>query len=529
MEPNTEIDDLDIEKELAKLPLMYRVLGRIEAVGNMLPHPASLFVILAVLVLVVSAITAYLGVSVVHPGTGEQIKAVSLLNTEGLHRILTSLVSNFTGFAPLGVVLVALLGIAVAEASGLISAVIRMVIIKAPASLLTSVVVFAGILSNVASDVGYVVVIPLGAVIFHAVGRHPLVGLAAAFAGVSGGFAANILIGPGDALLAGITQEGAQMLNSAYQVSPAANYYFLSASTLLVTIAGTLVTEKIIAPRLGEYNAPAGLEIVAEDMTSLKPNEKRGLTFAGVVLVVITLILLSGLIPENGFLLDPKTGSVLTSPFLRGIVSIIFFAGLLLGLAYGIGAGTIKGDTDVMNAMEDGMKTMAAYLVLAFFAAQFIAFFNWTNLGLITAVEGAEFLRSLNLGGVPLLILFVVVTIILDLVLGSASAKWAVMAPVFVPMLMLLGYSPEMTQAAYRVGDSVANIITPLMAYFPLVVVFARRYEPNAGIGTVIALMMPYSVVFFLSWTVLLVIWYMFGIPLGPGADIFYTQPVPVN
>lgn len=519
--------NIDTEKELADLPFIYRLLGRIETVGNKLPHPATLFVIFAVLVLILSAISAYNGASVIHPGTGKEIAAISLLNTEGLHRIITSLVTNFTSFAPLGIVLVALLGISVAEASGFISAIIRLVVIKAPDKLLTMVVVFAGVVSHVASDVGYVVVIPLGAVIFHAVGRHPLVGLAAAFAGVSGGFAANIFIGPGDALLAGITQEGARILDPLYIVSPAANYYFMAASAFLITFAGTLVTEKLIAPRLGKYTAGSDIDVKAEELTELAPNEKRGLVFAGIALAVMIAIILAGLLPANGFLLDPKDGGFLSSPFLRGIISIIFFAGVVLGLAYGIGAKTIKNDSDVMSAMEGGMRTLAAYLVLAFFAAQFVAFFNWTNLGLIVAVQGAEFLRSLNIGGVPLIISFVVVTVILDLLVGSASAKWAVMAPVFVPMLMLLGYSPEMTQAAYRVGDSVANIVTPLMSYFPLIVVFAQKYDKKAGIGTIIALMMPYSVVFFISWTLLLVVWYLIGIPVGPGAEIFYTPATP--
>ena len=522
---NEDIDvSIDPEKELSKLPLIYRILGRVEAVGNKLPHPATLFVIFAVLVLILSGIASYFGASVIHPGTGEQIKAVSLLNVEGLHRIITNLVTNFTGFAPLGIVLVALLGISVAEASGFISAIIRLVVIKAPAKLLTLVVTFAGVISHTASDVGYVVVIPLGAVIFHAVGRHPLVGLAAAFAGVSGGFAANIFIGPGDALLAGITQEGARILDPQYVVSPAANYYFLAASAFLVTIVGTLVTEKLIAPRLGKYTASGDVDVEGgQELTELGPNERRGLLYAGIAFVILLAVILAGTIPENGFLLDPKTGGFLTSPFLRGIISVIFLGGVILGLAYGFGAKTIKNDSDVMHAMEGGMKTLAAYLVLAFFAAQFVAFFNWTNLGLITAVEGAEFLKSLNIGGVPLIISFVIVTVILDLLVGSASAKWAVMAPVFVPMLMLLGYSPELTQAGYRVGDSVANIITPLMSYFPLIVVFAQKYDKNAGIGTIIALMMPYSVVFFISWTLLLIVWYLLGIPVGPGAGIFYT------
>ena len=510
--------------ELEKLPFVYRILGRIEKVGNMLPHPATLFVILAVLTLLLSAVTAYFGVAVTHPGTGKEVKAVSLLTVEGFHRILTQLVTNFTGFAPLGTVLVALLGISVAEASGFISAILRLVVIKAPAKLLTLVVVLAGVVSHVASDVGYVVVIPLGAVIFYSVGRHPLVGLAAAFAGVSGGFSANLLLGPTDTLLAGLTQEAARILDPSVVVTAAANYYFMAVSAVLVAICGTLVTEKIIAPRFGEYTPKEGADLPSNEMTELGPNEKRGLVYAFIALAIFVGVIVAGLVPEGGFLRDPKTGSVLSSPFLNGIVAVIFFAGVILGLAYAFGAKTMKNDADVMNAMEGGMRTLAAYLVLAFFAAQFVAYFNWTNLGVITAVRGADLLQSLNITGIPLIVSMVIVTVILDLFVGSASAKWAVMAPVFVPMLMIMGYSPEITQAAYRIGDSVANIITPLMSYFPLIVVFARRYDPQAGIGTIMAMMMPYSVVFFLAWTGLLIVWYLLGLPLGPGAGLYY-QP----
>lgn len=509
-----------------RLPFVYRILGRIERIGNLLPHPATLFVILAVLVIVISAITASLGVAVTHPGTGKEVRAVSLLTVEGLHRILTSLVTNFTGFAPLGTVLVALLGISVAESSGFISAILRLAVINAPKKLLTFVVVFAGVVSHVASDVGYVVVIPLGAVIFYAVGRHPLAGLAAAFAGVSGGFSANLLLGPTDTLLAGITQEAARILDSGYVVTAAANYYFMAVSAFLVAITGTYVTEKVIVPRLGDYVPKDDVDVKAEEFTKLTSLEKRGLLYAVIGLAVMATVILFGLVPEGGFLRDPKTGSVLTSPFLSGIVAVIFAGGVIAGLAYGIGAKTIKNDADVMRAMEGAMKTLAGYLVLAFFAAQFVAFFNWTNLGLITAVEGAEVLKAMNLSGVALIISFVVVTVLLDLFVGSASAKWAVMAPVFVPMLMIIGYSPEITQAAYRIGDSVANIITPLMSYFPLIVAFAQKYDRNAGIGTVMALMMPYSVVFFFAWTGLLILWYMLGFPLGPGAEIYYQKAI---
>jgi aminobenzoyl-glutamate transport protein len=512
---------------VAKDSFLNRLLGFIEKAGNILPHPATLFVILALFVVVLSAVAAGLGVSVVHPGTKEVVKAESLLTVAGLHRILTSLVTNFTGFAPLGTVLVAMLGIAVAEGSGLISATLRAVVLSAPRRLLTAVVVFAGVLSHMASDVGYVLVIPLGAMIFLAVGRHPIAGLAAAFAGVSGGFCANFLLGPTDPLLAGLTQEAARILDKGYVVTPAANYYFAAASALLIVLAGTFITEKVIVPRLGEYRG----EEKPEELKELSPREKRGLWCALVAALLFVAVILWGLVPSGGFLRDPQTNSVLRSPFLSGVVAIIFFGGVLVGLAYGVAAGTIRGDTDVMKSMEKAMATMALYLVLVFFAGQFVAFFNWTHLGVITAVKGAEVLKASGIGGVPLIISFVVVTVLLDLVLGSASAKWAVMAPVFVPMFMLLGYSPELTQAAYRIGDSVANIITPLMSYFPLVVAFAQRYDKSAGIGTIMATMIPYSVTFFVLWTLLLVVWYLLGLPLGPGAGIEYrgvpTPPTP--
>lgn len=499
----------------------YRILNRIERIGNAIPNPALLFVGLAFLTVILSAIVSWSGASVTHPGTGETVRAVNLMTVEGLHKILTGLVTNFTGFAPLGVVLVAILGIAVAEASGLISAVLRLLVLSSPKKLLTASIVFAGVMSNMASDVGYVLLIPLGAMIFLAVGRHPLVGLAAAFAGVSGGFSANLLLGPTDALLAGLTQEAAKIVDAGHVVTPAANYYFMAASAFLVTILGTWVTESVVAPRLGEYKG----EVKAESLEKLSPLEKRGMWFALIAALLFAAFILWGTIPETGFLRDPKTQSLLRSPFLSGIIAFIFFGGVLLGLAYGIGAKTFKSADDVIKAMEDSMKTMSVYLVLAFFAAQFVAFFNWTNLGVILAVNGAEFLRSLELSGVTLIIAFVVLSIVLDLVIGSASAKWAVMAPVFVPMLMLLGYSPELTQAAYRVGDSVCNIITPLMSYFPLVVAFAQKYDPKAGIGTIMAMMMPYSLAFFIGWTLFLIIWFWLGLPLGPGAGIYYQAP----
>lgn len=497
----------------------FRALDRIERMGNKIPNPAFLFFLLAMLALVMSAVVSWLDLSVTHPGTKETVRAVNLLTVDGLHRILTGLITNFTGFAPLGVVLVGILGITVAEASGLISAALRILVLNSPRKLLTAVVVFAGVMSNMASDIGYVVLIPLAALMFLAVGRHPMAGLAAAFAGVSGGFSANLVLAPTDALLAGLTQEAARILDPSYVVTPAANYYFLAASTVLVTIIGTFITEKVVAPRLGEYKG----DVLPEKLDRLSANEKRGLLYTGIAAAVFIGLILWGTIPESGFLRDAKTGSLIRSPFLTGIIAVVFVGGVLLGAVYGFASKSFKKIDDVVQAMEGGMRTMSVYLVLAFFAAQFVAFFNWSNLGIILAVEGAELLRSLELSGITLIISFVILSIVLDLFIGSASAKWAVMAPVFVPMLMLLGYSPELTQAGYRVGDSVCNIVTPLMSYFPLIVAFAQKYDPKAGIGTIMSMMIPYSILFFIGWTLFLLFWYVFELPLGPGAGIYYN------
>jgi aminobenzoyl-glutamate transport protein len=496
-----------------------RFLDIVERVGNALPDPTTLFALLALAIIVISGAAAQLDLSVAHPTTGEPIEVVSLLSIAGLHRILTGLVTNFTSFAPLGTVLVALIGIGVAEVSGLIGAVMRLLVLNAPRALLTPVIVFSGVLSNAASEIGYVLLVPLAALIFKAAGRHPVLGLAAAFAGVSGGYSANLMLGTIDPLLAGLSQEAARIIDPAYAVSPAANYYFMFVSTFLITGLGWWVTEKLVAPRLAaqadEAEAPAGGGGVK--LEPLDAAEKRGLRYALVVFVALAGALLWGLLPADGFLREIGTGSVLQSPFLKGIVAFIFIFGVALGVAYGIGAGTIRSDRDVIKGMSQQMSTLGGYMVLVFFAAQFVAFFNWTNLGLILAVEGAEFLQAAGLHQVPLFLAFILLSATINLVMGSASAKWALMAPVFVPMFMLLGYPPEITQTAYRVGDSVTNVISPMMSYFALIIAFVQRYVGKAGIGTLVSLMLPYSVTFLLGWTLLFVVWLLMGWPVGPG------------
>jgi aminobenzoyl-glutamate transport protein len=513
---------VDSARPVVRPPLLTRVLALIEKGGNALPHPATLFALMALLVIVVSAIAARLDIVASHPGTGEPIRPVSLMSVDGLHRILTGLVANFTGFAPLGTVLVAMLGIAVAEGSGLIGAALKLLVVSAPRRLLTPAIVFAGVMSNTGGEVGYVLLLPLAALIFLAVGRHPLVGLAAAFAGVSGGYSANLLLGTLDPLLAGLSEEAARIVDPGYRVSPACNYYFMAVSTFLITATGTAVTELLVAPRLGAYHGDGARDGIAP----LTPEERRGLWFALAAGSAFVAVLLWGTLPATGFLREPETGGLLRSPFMTGIVGLIFFGGATTGLAYGVGAGTMRSDADVVKSMAKAMETLGVYLVLVFFAAQFVAFFNWTNLGLIVAVKGAEILRASGLGTIPLIVSFVLVSAFINLFMGSASAKWAIMAPVFVPMFMLLGYSPEFTQAAYRIGDSVTNIVSPMMSYFALIVAFIQRYDGRAGIGTVVATMLPYSVAFLAAWVVLLVIWIVAGLPVGPGATLYLaTQP----
>lgn len=512
-----------------------RALDFIERAGNLLPHPITLFAGFALLIVILSGIVSKMNISVIHPGTGKVIQPVSLLNAEGLRYIVTSLVRNFTNFAPLGTVLVALLGIGVAEGTGLLGSVLRLVVLSAPARLLTAVIVFAGVMSNAASEVGYVLLVPLSGIIFLAVGRNPLVGMAAAFAGVSGGYSANLVLGTVDPLLSGISQESARIVDSAYTVNPACNYYFMAISTFVLTIAGTIVTEKVVEPRLGKYEG----EEQPMTIEQLSPQERRGLKFAAVTSLLFVLFLIWAILPPAGFtvpglglvrlplfgaLRNPETFGILDSPFLSGIVAIIFFGSAIVGIAYGIGAGTVKKDGDVAVAMKKAMGTLDSYIALVFFAAQFVAYFNETQLGLIVAVKGAEFLKAIGLSSIPLMIAFIIVSATINLFMGSASAKWAIMAPVFVPMFMLLGYTPEVTQAAYRVGDSVSNVISPMMSYFAFIVATIQKYSKNAGMGTVIATMLPYTVTFLVVWTMLFIIFILFDIPVGPGSRLYLAQ-----
>ena len=488
-------------------------LDRVETLGNRLPHPAVLFIALCILIPPLSWLCAALGLSAVHPVSSDVIPAVNLISAAGLQRIITEAVTNFTQFAPVGIVLVAMLGFGVAEESGLLPTVLRLLILRTPPVLLSFSVVLAGILSSLAVDVGYVVLIPLAGTLYLAANRHPVAGIAAAFAGVSAGFSANLVIGPLDPLLAGLSTSAAQLLDKNYEVSATSNYYFMLASTPVVALIGAWVTERFATPRLGEYRPAASLAVPPRTQ-ELSAEERRGLRHTGWFTVAFAVLLAAAVWPENGVLRTPGAG-LATSPFIKGIVVIITFYAGLAGWIFGRASGRFTRERGVIASMESSMRTMAGYIVLMFFAAQAVNYFNWTNLGLISAVHSAEWLRGLDLPSVGILIMFVLLAATINLAIGSSSAKWTLIAPIFVPMFYLVGISPEATQAAYRIGDSTTNVLTPLMPYFALVVTFLQRYDARAGIGTLLSVMLPYSLLIGAGWLVLFGLWLAFDIPLG--------------
>jgi aminobenzoyl-glutamate transport protein len=521
------------KKEKKKSDLFQRVLDKIEVVGNKLPQPVTLFALLMVITLLLSWIFG--GISVEHPGKAaglldrdgnpvDTIRVINLLSRDGFQTIFTKMVSTFALFPPLGLVLVVMLGIGVAEYTGMISVGLRLFVSKVPKSIITFSIVVAGMASSVAADAGYVVLIPLGGAIFMGMGRHPLAGIGAAFAGVSGGFGANFLPTGLDPMIAAFTEPAAQIIDPSYTVNPLSNYYVMAASVPLIGLVGTWVTEKILVPRLGPYKPSA--DVVIEEEKPITRREKSALLWSSVATLSILGLFLMTIIPADGLLrgaVDPISGSRSFKPFYDSLVPIMFILFFVAGLVFGMVAKTIKSDKDVTTMTAKSMSTMGMYIVIAFVAAQFVAYFNWSNLGSVLAVKGSDGLKAIGFSGGPLLVAFIIVSSIVNLIMGSASAKWALLAPIFVPMLMLMGYSPETTQAAYRIGDSYSNILTPLLPYFPLVIVFAQKYVKNVGIGTLISMMLPFSIAFALVRIPMLLVWIWAGIPLGIEGPIYYA------
>jgi aminobenzoyl-glutamate transport protein len=511
-----------------KLRFVDRALNAIERIGNKLPDPAALFLIMLILVWVVSALLAPIQFREIDPRSGNPISIQNQLTGPAIATFLSNMVTTFTGFHPLGVVLVALLGVGVAEHTGLVNAGLKWLLSFTAATLITPMLILVGILSHTAADAGYVLVIPLGAVIFYAAGRHPLAGIAAAFAGVSGGFSANLIPASIDPLLAGLTQSAAQIIDPARAVNPLCNWYFTAASSVMIVLVGWYITDRIVEPRLKRNEiVDADPEDVPE-LSELSAVEKRGL-IAALVAVVIGLGFLAFVSAPTGSPMRSPEGQLTTSnaPLMQSIVPLIFLLFFLPGIVYGYVARTVETHRDIIKGMSKAMSTMGYYIVMAFFAALFIKSFGDSNLGALLALKGADLLRALALPGQVTIFGIILLTAFVNLVVGSASAKWALLAPIFVPMLMQLGISPELTQAAYRVGDSTTNIITPLMAYFPLIVVFCQRYVKSTGIGTLVSMMLPYSVILLVAWTIFLIAYWMLGLPLGLQAPYTYTPVAP--
>lgn len=442
----------------------------------------------------------------------------SLISTEGLHYMLTSMVTNFTEFKPLGLVLGMMLGIGLAEKVGLLETVIRRVIYRAPKSLVTYILVLVGILGNIASDAAWVIIPPLGAIVFYSIGRHPLAGLAAGFASAGAGFTANFIVAGTDALLSGITTEVAQSIDQTIVVTPVDNWYFMSVSVLVLTIVGGLITDRLIEPSLGVYQGT-----ITKQMEDISPQEVKGLRNAGIVAFGYILLLVTTLM-FPGSPLRNEEGGIIPSPFLDGIIPIILLFFITVGVTYGVTVKKIKSSKDIPKYMGEAMQSMSGYIVLIFAAAQFIAYFNWSNLGIWIAVNGAEFLSSIELTGVSIIIGYILFTAFLGLLITSGSSKWALEAPIFVPMFMLLNYHPAFIQAAYRIADSSVNIITPLNPYIVLILAFMREYDKKAGLGTLISLMLPYSLIFLIVWLILLIVFTVFGIPFGPGVGMYMNS-----
>ena len=514
-------------------------LGWVERTGNRLPDPVFIFVWLIGALIVISVAAALLGWSALHPaeideatGAPVVISATSLLSPENISRLWVEMPETFTHFHPLGYVLVVMLGAGVAERAGLFGTAMRAGVRRAPKSLLTPAVALVAMMGNLAADAAYVVLIPLAAVIFAAAGRHPIAGIAASFAGVSGGFSANLLPGQLDALLFGITEAAIEAVFGEWQANIAGNWYFIAAMTVIFLPVIWYVTDRMIEPRLGRYVPPTQAEAIAaghpgEEVADeaadrpLTPEERKGLGRAGLAAVfVIALWTFFAIGPGTPLIDETATAEARLTPFYQSLVAGFFMLFLLTGWAYGKATGTIGDHRDLVKMMSGAMADLSYYLVLAFAAAHFVAMFGWSNLGLILAVHGADGLRAMALPAPLLLAMIVLFSALLNLFVGSASAKWALLAPVLVPMLILLGISPEMSTAAYRVGDSATNIITPLMVYFPLILIFCQRWQKDFGIGSLAAMMLPYSIGLLLAGLALVIGWVALDVPLGPGAGV---------
>jgi aminobenzoyl-glutamate transport protein len=495
------------------------VLRWIEQMGNKLPHPFWIFVWICILVIVLSAVAAFFGVSAVNPD-GKEIVAHNLISGDGLRRFLQEVVTNFAHFAPFGLVLVMLMGVSIAERSGLLAVVMRTVAFSVPKKIVLPVIFIIGACGNIGSDAGIVIVPPIAALIFMQMGLHPIAGLVAGYAGATAGFTANFFIAGTDVLLAGISSEITANFDHLDEVSATANWWFMIASTVMLGFGGAFIARRYTIPRCSKFEIIGDVEI-AEKRSALTSLERKGLKRAGISLLVYAILILLLVAPESAPLRDQETGGIVPSPFLRGLIPILFFFFAIPGYFYGKTVGVIKQPNDVLKQMEHGMKELSGYIVLMLVVAQFINLFAWSNLDTILAINGATFLQNVGLTGPLLFILFMIIVALLNIFLGSGSAKWAIFAPIFIPMLAELNYSPAFVQLIYRIGDSITNSVTPLYIYFPLLLGWIHKYNKNIGIGTIVSLLVPYAVVLFFMWIVLLMAWFWLNLPIGLGEYIY--------
>lgn len=493
-----------------------RFLNKVEVVGNKLPDPIVIFAILMGIILVSSFIASLFNFQATNPATGEVIKAINLLSGEGIRLIVSESVNNFSSFPPLGMVLVVMIGIGIADKTGYFEIVMKRVIEVSPRKLIIPTIIFIGTMGNIAGDAAPIVLPPIAAMVMIRLGYHPIAGLVIAYAASLGTWTANLLLELSDVLLLGFTEPAAQLVDPTYKGNVAMNYYFIVASFFFIFLVVYFIATKVTIPRLGPYTGEA---IAEKEVTD---REKKALSWANKSILVTIILILFMVIPENGILRNQETGSIINdSPLLNGIVLIIAILFFVPGLVYGLKVGTIKNTKDFGKVLSESMATMGGYIVLVFFAAQMLAYFNWSNLGPIIAIKGANLLETLNFTGVPLIVSFIILVALIGLLIGSASAKWAILAPVFVPIFMYLDYDPAFTQMVYRVGDSITKPITPMLPYMPLLLAFAQRYDKKAGLGTLISNLLPYSIATFIVWTILIVVWYLLGIPVGPGGPIY--------
>ena len=514
-----------MSEEKAKKSLLDRILDAIERAGNKLPDPITLFLCLAVIVVLISWLCSALGVQAVNPATQETVVTQNLFSAWGIQYLWSNVITNFSGFAPLGMVLVAVIGSSVAEKSGFLVALMHRFLGGAKGWVVTMVVVFLGINLNIAGDAGFIILPPLAAVLYMSIGRSPLLGMYVAYASVAGGFCANVLLGLSDALAYGFTEPAAQMIDPTYSASIAINWYFLIASCLLLTVAGTILTERVMVRRFPTTPQELARYDFDTESTSLTPLQKKGLAVAGLAELVYLIVILLLSLPIFGptAILADETGSITNSaaPFTKGIVFTVTLALMIPGIAYGVAIGKYKSDKDLWADISQGFSEMGNYVFMCFFISIFTNFFSVSNLGTILAINGANGLQAIGFEGIPLLIGLIFVSCFVNLFIGSASAKWAILAPVFVPMMMLMGYDPAITQVVYRIGDSITNPLSPLFTYMPVILGFARKYDKNTGFGTVVANMLPFSVTFAIVWIIQVIVWVTLDLPLGPGGAIY--------